>query len=506
MTLRAEHDSLIGYLESVLTPEQLSRPLLTNFNHWNFAQGSLSEIALTLHKNGSDVTIAFWADKTPMLDVAWETSRKIGTLLLSPTREQQIEKALKRAGLQNQSFAKPPINHWHPQEEIILPKVMNRSSIRAMRYRGADMGRAILQVHPDRETPMTDEFMWPGKWVDLAAKSFAYVFDQVTELIKHRDITVVALYNGRFLHDRAVAAAAQRLGIPLLNYDLGGNQTNFDLTIDDTHDWEALQRRMLSLYERWDPEERDALGSSWFLERTQHIDPTNARFVEAQKIGSMIELPKDKKIVVYFSSSGDEIIELDLNWDAYFGGQENALRLLSKICSEDPNIFLVVRSHPHKRHKPTNDVKEWLAAVEEASPDIHLDPHSDVDSYALMRRADVVVTYGSTSGIEAAFAGKPVAVMGPSAYNILGAASSVTNEDELRSVIEDPQPGNLAGAVSYGLLCHRRGFNYSEVNISMGETFTIAGRVIYPSKNHVKNPSHAFKKIRTRRLISKKFS
>jgi hypothetical protein len=506
MTLRAEHDSLIGYLESVLTPEQLSRPLLTNFNHWNFAQGSLSEIALTLLKNGSDVTIAFWADKTPMLDVAWETSRKIGTLLLSPTREQQIEKALKRAGLQNQSFAKPPINRWQPHEEIVLPKVMNRSSIRAMRYRGADMGRAILQVHPDGDTPMTDEFMWPGKWVDLAAKSFAYVFDQVTELIKRLDITVVALYNGRFLHDRAVAAAAQRLRIPLLNYDLGGNQTNFDLTIDDTHDWEALQRRMLSLYERWDPAERDALGSSWFLERTQHIDPTNARFVEAQKIGSMIELPKDKKIVVYFSSSGDEIIELDLNWDAYFGGQENALRLLSKICSEDPNIFLVVRSHPHKRHKPTNDVKEWLAAVEEASPDIHLDPHSDVDSYALMRRADVVVTYGSTSGIEAAFAGKPVAVMGPSAYNILGAASSVTNEDELRSVIEDPQPGNLAGAVSYGLLCHRRGFNYSEVNISMGETFTIAGRVIYPSKNHVKNPSHAFKKIRTRRLISKKFS
>ena len=250
--------------------------------------------------------------------------------------------------------------------------------------------------------------------------------------------------NGRFLHDRAVAAAAQQLGIPLLNYDLGGNQTNFDLTIDDTHDWEALQRRMLSLYERWDPAERDALGSNWFLERTQHLDPTNARFVEAQKIGSMIDLPKDKKIVVYFSSSGDEIIELELNWDAYFGGQENALRLLSKICSEDPDTFLVVRSHPHKRHKPANDVREWLAAVEEANPDIHLNPHSDVDSYALMRQADVVVTYGSTSGIEAAFAGKPVAVMGPSAYNILGAASAVTNEDELRSVIVRPPARKLA--------------------------------------------------------------
>jgi hypothetical protein len=502
MTVPAEHESLIGYLDFVLTPEQLSRPLLTNFNHWNFAQGSLSEIALTLHKNGSDVTIAFWADKTPILDVAWETSRKIGTILMSPTREQQIEKALKRAGLQNKSFAKPPINRWQPHEKIALPKVMNRTSIRAMRYRGADMGRAILQVHPDRETPMTDEFMWPSKWVDLAAKSFAYVFDQVTELITRREITVVALYNGRFLHDRAVAAAAQQLGIPLLNYDLGGNQTNFDLTIDDTHDWEALQRRMLSLYEHWDPAERDALGSSWFLERTQHLDPTNSKFVESQKIGSMINIPKDKKIVVYFSSSGDEIIELDLNWDAYFGGQENALRLLSKICSEDPDIFLVVRSHPHKRHKPANDVKDWIAAVEEASPDIHLDPHSDVDSYALMRRADVVVTYGSTSGIEAAFAGKPVAVMGPSAYNILGAASAVTNEDELRSVIVNPQPGSWPGAVSYGLLCNRRGFNYTEIGNPQGDTFTIGEVTIDPSTERVKKSSHIRKAHQIRGLLS----
>ena len=118
-----------------------------------------------------------------------------------------------------------------------------------------------------------------------------------------------------------------------------------------------------------------------------------------------------------------------------------------------------------------------------------------------MRRADVVVTYGSTSGIEAAFAGKPVAVMGPSAYNILGAASAVTNEDHLRLVIKDPQPGNWQGAVSYGLLCNRRGFNYSEVHECTGEKFTIAKKMIHPSKNYVKNASHAYKKIRVRRLI-----
>ena len=58
-----------------------------------------------------------------------------------------------------------------------------------------------------------------------------------------------------------------------------------------------------------------------------------------------------------------------------------------------------------------------------------------------MREADLVITYGSTSGIEAAFAHKPVIVMGPSAYNILGAATQVFNEDELRSAITKPTCG-----------------------------------------------------------------
>ena len=459
MKVRAEHESLKGYLDSVLTAEQMARPLLTNFNHWDFAQDALGEVALTLKNRGSIVSIGFWADKTPMLDVAWATSRVIGTLLLSPTREAQIQKALAQAGLVKSNFVKPPIHRWKPSEPIDIPRVLNRTNIRAMTYRGADMGRAILQIHPDRDTPVTDNHLWPTAWVHAAAKSFAYVFDQTHAVITQRGITMLAVYNGRFLHDRAAAVAAESLGIPVVSYDLGGHDTDFDLTLDDTHDWEILQRRMLTLYANWDPEERDELGSKWFLDRTQHLDEINSLFVEAQKIGSMVDLPANKKIVVYFSSSGDEIVELDLDWDSYFGGQETALALVGQICAEDPDTYFIVRSHPHKRHKPKHDVQEWMSAVEKTKPDLHLDPHSEVDSYALMRAADLVITYGSTSGVEAAFANKPVIVMGPCAYNILGCATQVTNPDELRQSMADQSPGEWSGAVSYGLMMKRRGFN-----------------------------------------------
>jgi len=458
MAIRAEHDSLKGYLGSVLTQDQLERPLLTNFNHWIFAQDALGEVAMTLHSRGSQVSIGFWADKTPMLDVAWETQRIFGTLLLSSTREAQVEKALKNSGLPRTSFIKPPIRSWKPCEAIHIPEILNRTNIRAMTYRGADVGRAILQIHPDRDTPTTDNHMWPRVWVEAAAESFAYVFDQTLATITQRNITMLAVYNGRFLHDRAAAVAAKSLGIPVVSYDLGGHDTDFDLTIDDTHDWEALQKRMLNLYEQWDAQDRDTIGSQWFLDRTQHLDKTNFRFTEVQEIGSMVKLPENKRIVVFFSSSGDEIIELDLDWDSYFGGQESALSLVAAICAEDPDTYFIVRSHPHKRHKPKNDVMEWMVAVESAAPDLHLDPHSTVDSYELMRSADLVITYGSTSGVEAAFARRPVIVLGPSAYNSLGCAIQPIDESQLRHEINNPAPGSWNGAVSYGLMMKRRGF------------------------------------------------
>lgn len=501
--LHAEHDSLEEYLSEVLTTAQRKNVLLTNFNHWIFAQGAMADTALVLNHMDSKVFLAFWANRTPMLDVAWATSPTIASIFRRPSREQGIQKALLNGGIPGENFLLPPIRGWKPRTEILIPEVLNRTNIRRMRYREADLGRAILQVHPSTETPLTDAFLWPRKWVKQAARSFAYVYDQTLEVVDRQGITAIAVYNGRFLHDRAVAAAAQSRGIPILSYDLGGLDTDFDLTIDETHDWTALQTRMLSMYESWDPVDRDTLGSTWFTQRTQHLDPSNKLFVEAQEIGKSIDLPSDRTSVVYFSSSGDEIAELDLDWDSYFGGQENALRLLAQECRER-NYFLVVRSHPHKRFKPKEDVAEWMATVESIKPDIHLDPYANVDSYTLMRQANIVATYGSTTGVEAAFADKPVVVMGPSAYDKLGAAVGVCNLEELSQALQDANPGSRSGAIAYGLIMMRRGFHYRYVERVNDNILNINGIVIEDSSQLVRNLSHLKARIRRRNLLGSK--
>ena len=490
----AESPSLKDYLRRRLTNEQLARPLIPSFSHWEFTTTTVGEIAATFLEMNCSPSVALWGDATPVRDVSWTTSNRWSRLVRSASREDRLRVALREFGLPASDLIDPPLSHWSPVAELPEISSTNRSAIRELRYRGAPVGRAILQVHPDDDTPITDEYLWPRRWVESAICSYAWVFDQVHEVIRRRRVSCLVVFNGRFLHDAAAAAAAEDLEIPVLSYDFGGNDTDFDLTADETHDWSALQQRMLDLHRRCDVDFRESVGREWFERRRKHEDPRNAKFVESQRPGNAVGLVSDGPLVVFFSSSGDEVSELELDWSEYFFGQPGAISALADVCSTIPGATLVVRTHPHLRHKPRRDVEEWHEAVAAAHPHLHIDEHSEVDSYSLMDQADVVVTYGSTTGVEAAYAGKPVVVMGPSAYDELGCAVRVTDTEELRTSIAEARPGQRSGALAYGLMMSRRGFRYQHTMKQADGTFCLAGVTLRDSHPLVLHVSDALRR------------
>jgi hypothetical protein len=459
---RAEHPSLAGYLAETLSIEDLGHIGLISFNQWSFALGAVIETALEARALGSEVTVALWANETPLLDTGWTANPKIARLLGSASRDTNARKALLAAGLPKSCFASPPIKHWKPLEDVALPEPPTRAAIRELAYRGSGMGRSILQVHPDDNTPIRDDYVWPRAYVAEAIRSYAWAFDQAVELISRRGIATVVVYNGRFTHDRAVAAAATYCGARVLYYDTGGYETDFDLTVATTHDWAHLQLRMREMYDTWGSD-RDDIGAKWFLDRQSHADANNAIFVANQEVGHLEGVPEAERLVVFFSSSGDEIAELEIDWSEYLNSQEEALARLALECQQLPGTKLVVRTHPHMGLKPKDDLARWMTAVEAAGPDVHFDPFSKIDSYALMRAADVVFTYGSTSGVESGFIGRPVVVMGPSAYDTLGCAKRITSADQIKHSIENPPAPNSQAAIPYGLMMQRRGFRFAHV-------------------------------------------
>ena len=492
---RAEHESLENYLQQALTPEQREGIGLITFNHWSFAVGTVVETVLAARELGSRVVVGFWADNTPLPDVGWRSSRFFARLVNSATRDQQAQRALIKSGVPLSTFVDPPIRRWKSKGLPPIPDPLTRANIRQLTYHGTAMGPAILEMPPE-DMPVREDHVWPRRWVAAAMRSYAWAYDQATALIQQHSLGTVVVYNGRFTHDRAVAAAAKALGVRVLYYDTGGYDTDFDLTEATTHDWAHLQVRMLQMYRDWDPTDRDLIGSSWFDNRRAHTDANNRRYTGIQEQGRVEELPQARKLVVYFSSSDDELVELDIDWQRYFGSQERALRQLADACRQQPDTALVVRTHPHMRLKPPQDLADWLAAVEAISPDLHFGPESPVDSYALMDRADVVFTYGSTSGVEAGYFGRPVAVMGPSAYDQLGCARRITNAAGIAEAIKSPPEPNSTAAIAYGLMMQRRGFTYQYQQHAGNDALELQGAVIAEASTTAQKASDALRKLR----------
>jgi len=501
----AEFQSVTQLLEGLLTKEERACVLIPSFNQWPFSTAAWVDIAAVLYEGGSLVFHAPWAQLTPLADVGRTTEKWANTLLGTHDADQGGVRALKACGIPARQFLAPQVRN-SPIEAITLPETLTRAAVRALTYRGSPMGKAMLQVTPERDTPMSEAFIWPRAWVEASARSYAFVYDNVRAAIEDHNITAVVIYNGRFLHDQAARAAAMDANVPVIYYDASGTETDYEVTDHDIHDWSALQHRMLQMYANWPVAERVTLGSKWFDDRIKHADPHNQRFVEAQSSGDTPDKPEGELWVVYFSSSGDEIIELDIDWSEYFGSQRQALSILADQVRQLPNHRLIVRSHPHKRHKPPLDVAEWLQDVQDADPDLHIPPESPVDSYALMRQADVVVTYGSTSGVEAAYAGKPVIVMGPSAYDELGCATRVRTEQELNSALLAPHAGNQDGALAYGLMAVRRGVHFAHVRViddGVNRTYQLAGVQIDQAAERSRHLSHAVRTRRLARLINR---
>lgn len=509
--VHSEHESVSTYLVDELSTDERGHIGILSFNQWGFALAGVVEIALGVIELGSQVTIGLWANDTPLKEAGWSTSHLGSKWLPKPAIDVSIEQALLGAGLKISNFARPPIIHWRPEQLPSVSKGITRSEVRALTYRGSAMGRAILQVHPDAKTPFREDFVWPTRWVRRASRSYAWVFDQTLELIRKKGLTTVVVFNGRFLHDNAAAAAAESVGVRVLYGETGGIDTDFDLSSGSTHEMDHVQRRMLAMYSTW-PDARggelskEQIGETWFRNRLSHSDPEVQLFVGGQELGDLGEVAQvsqGERLVVFFSSSGDEIAELELNWRDFFDSQEGALLALAQACKDLPNTTLVVRTHPHLRIKPADDLARWTAAVEQAGVKLHIDPYSPVDSYSLMRTADVVVTYGSTSGVEAAFLGRPSILMGPSAYNLLGCATSVSSLDELNDAVTKEIDVDPELALPYGLFLQRRGFIFKHLERQPDGSLNLNGIVIREGHDFVRKLSHFFNQYQIRWLTKK---
>jgi hypothetical protein len=279
---------------------------------------------------------------------------------------------------------------------------------------------------------------------------FFDVYENANELIKRTNPDLIYTFNGRFSNYHAILCAAHTSGVSVKIHERGCCKDKYVVYDHMPHDSHRIQQKVVEYWQNAG-EERKKLGVEFFLDRRKGQPKDWYSFTKLQKDGKLPVIPAGKRICTYFSSSDDEFVAVgDIFKSDVWQNQMEAVLHLINVFRSRKNDHLVIRLHPHLLMKSKVDRDAWTALTRFDHITVIL-PDSDISSYALVDLSSIVLSFGSTVGIEAVFWGKPSILLGPSFYNELGCCHVVSGVDDLERYLEDADLSvDASSALLYG--------------------------------------------------------
>lgn len=367
---------------------------------------------------------------------------------------------------------------------------------------GYEAGLAVLSSLVSAARSDNPDFTAWHPAITAMIASGVQVFETVKARLQQASPDLVYVFNGRFYACRAVMNAAQAAGVPCLIHERGADKTRYYLKPYMPHDILNMQRDIRDTWTKAPRAEAYRVGEQYFTDRRQGKDQAWIAFTKEQRAGVLPDIDPSKRIIAYYSSSDDEYIAVgDIHKWEHWPGQFEAVMDLISFCESLKGSQLVIRMHPNKKQMSQAYLQKWYDLSRFECVTV-LPPISDVDSYELLMAADLVVTSGSTIGIEAVFWGKPSICLGPSLYGGLGAVYEPKGSGELADLLaSNALVADRVKTLSYGYYMSTFGvpfIHYQPENLFRGK---FLGVDLQRPKPFVRRMEKRYKKVR--RLIEK---
>lgn len=355
-------------------------------------------------------------------------------------------------------------------EEITLNSRKNKflynniNEIKRIKYKDVSIGLACLSSYVSYTRnlyPLID-----GSFIayfDNLLRNSALQCDLISSVIDKLNPDHVYGYNGRFLDSRPAWEIAKNRKIPfsLLEAQYTFSYCNKIVFNNDTpHSIQSLNENFIQ--ELWnntnsDFNQKRDLAVEFFERRKNALPAGDKVYTINQKIGLIPEnWDRSKKNIVIYTSSEDEFVAIGEEFEKYsiFPSQLTGIEEIVKHFINDDGTRFYLRIHPNladvrfSYHRKLYELSKYrnLTIIE---------PKSEVSSYSLIDNADTVIVFGSTIGIEAAYWGKPVILLGGAVYYFLDSCYIPSTKDELYKMIKaDLNPKDKLGAYKLGLTYH----------------------------------------------------
>lgn len=287
-------------------------------------------------------------------------------------------------------------------------------------------------------------------------------YKAIDRFIKEHFIEELFLFNGRWDYYRAALTAANKNNIKVEVFEYyrsGGYVEIFGNNLPHN-----IKNKKKLIEETWDRnenlEEKLAIADNFFKKKRDGIAVNDIAYTAGQKRGKIpTDLDKEKKTFVLFNSSDDEFAAVGKEFDnPFFEDQLNGILYLVNFFKNKPQYQLLIRMHPNLKGL----VRDFLIPIYNLegrySNIILIRPEDEVDSYELMNIADTVISFGSTAGIEAAYWGTPVVLLGKSFYFYSDVSYVPKSKEEIPLLLEqDLSPLSKLNCQKFGYYIERGG-------------------------------------------------
>lgn len=343
-----------------------------------------------------------------------------------------------------------------PKRKYPLPHFSSLEPLRAYTKDGIDVGMALassLITQTKDLSPDVSQFHALLSSMhtsgNLALESF-----KAWRLKVNPD--VVYLCNGRTILNRPILRYCQQQGMDVRVHERGCDLYHYEVTKGTfRHDRDTFYSLVMAQWEdsTHSLEEKYKCADD-FYSKKKKSEITYLNHTKAQTRG---KLPPDwdtmRKNVVFFTKSMSESAAIDHKNSPHtlFSSQSEAIDVIAGLLAVDPNVHFYVREHPNTFTSFPKESKSFDPFRND--PRIRfIDGNSPVDTYALIDQASLVMTYMSTTGIEAAYWGKPSIVVGNSYYHRLGSTYAPKTPEDLKVLLFQDQLPALPrdGAIKYG--------------------------------------------------------
>ncbi|MGX7668338.1 capsular polysaccharide export protein, LipB/KpsS family [Flavobacterium pedocola] len=312
--------------------------------------------------------------------------------------------------------------------------------LKAYHYKDYDLGLAtvssLVSYIRDHEPDLTRY----ENFVQRGLVTGAYLYDVFTQVVEQVKPDLVVFFNGRFIENRPLLRVCQKMKIDYATHEKGGKLNTYLFRLNSIpHSIETISEEMEELWQNG-AENKQEIGTNFFTNKIKGVEDAWFSFTKEQQEGRLPASFKElngKKVITIFNSSLDEYEGLEGFGPYFYHNDNEGIKRICEDLQKFPDIKLYLRVHPNLRNMDNTQIRflnDEIATI----PSVEIIAAEDkVDTYALINSSDIIIVFGSTVGVEAAFANKKVVLLGKAAYENLNCFVTPKDHDDLLKILTD---------------------------------------------------------------------